>query len=77
MSRRALFCSACGGWTIVQRSKKTSWHWPRGVSRVARLRNGPPSNRKGELPMELTVKLTMATAIISFGFLAAVILGMI
>jgi len=27
--------------------------------------------------MELTAKLTMATVIISFGFLAAVILGMI
>jgi len=27
--------------------------------------------------MELTAKLTMVTAIVSFGFLAAVILGMI
>lgn len=41
------------------------------------LQNGHPSNRKGELPMELTAKLTMASVIISFSFLAAVILGMI
>jgi hypothetical protein len=41
------------------------------------LGNGHPSNRKGELPMELTAKLTVITAIISFGFLAAVILGMV
>jgi len=41
------------------------------------LRNGHPSDRKGELPMELTAKLTVVTAIVSFSFLAAVILGMI
>ncbi len=41
------------------------------------LQNGHPSSRKGELPMELTAKLTVASVIISFGFLAAVILGMI
>ena len=41
------------------------------------LGNGHPSNRKGELPMELTAKLTAVVAIASFGFLAAVILGMI
>jgi hypothetical protein len=62
---------------IVRRNKKTAWHWPRGADRVTRLRNGHPSNRKGELPMELTAKLTMVSAIVSFSFLAAVILGMI
>jgi hypothetical protein len=41
------------------------------------LRNGPPPIGKESFRMDLTVKLTMATAIISFGFLAAVILGMI
>lgn len=61
----------------MRRNKKTAWHWPRGADRVIQLRNGHPSNRKGELPMELTAKLTMVTAIVSFSFLAAVILGMI
>jgi len=41
------------------------------------LQNGHPSNRKGELPMEITAKLTVATVVLSFSFLAAVILGMI
>ncbi|HML92472.1 hypothetical protein [Methyloceanibacter sp.] len=41
------------------------------------LQNGHPSNRKGEFPMEITAKLTVATFVLSFGFLAAVILGMI
>jgi hypothetical protein len=41
------------------------------------LQNGHPSNRKGELPMEHTAKLTAVMAILAFGFLAAVILGMI
>lgn len=41
------------------------------------LQNGPPSNRKGELPMEFTAKLTVASVVLSFSFLAAVILGMI
>ena len=41
------------------------------------LQNGHPSNRKGELPMELTAKLTVASVILSFSFLALVILGMI
>jgi hypothetical protein len=62
---------------IVRRSKKTAWHWSRGVSKIRRFGYEPPSNRKGELPMELTAKLTAVMAIISFGFLAAVILGMI
>jgi hypothetical protein len=41
------------------------------------LQNGHPSNRKGELPMEFTAKLTVASVVLSFSFLAAVILGMI
>ena len=41
------------------------------------LQNGHPSSRKGELPMEFTAKLTVASVVLSFGFLAAVILGMI
>jgi len=44
---------------------------------MATLQNGHPSNRKGELPMELSAKLTVVSVIVSFGFLAAVILGMI
>ena len=77
MARKALCAYGCGALSIVQRNKETSWHWQRGASRVVRLRHGHPSNRKGELPMELTAKLTMVTAIVSFGFLAAVFLGMI
>jgi len=34
-------------------------------------------NRKGELPMDTTAKVTAIMAIVSFGFLAAVILGMV
>ena len=41
------------------------------------LQNGHPFNRKGELPMEFTAKLTVASVVISFSFLALVILGMI
>jgi hypothetical protein len=40
-------------------------------------KDGQPSNRKGELPMEITATLTALTALVSFGFVAAVILGMI
>ena len=41
------------------------------------LQNGHSSSRKGELPMEFTAKLTVASVVLSFGFLAAVSLGMI
>ena len=44
---------------------------------MASLQNEHPSNRKGELTMEFTAKLTVASVVLSFGFLAAVILGMI
>jgi hypothetical protein len=38
---------------------------------------GNPPIGKGELPMEITATLTALTAMVSFGFVAAVILGMI
>jgi hypothetical protein len=61
----------------VRRNKETTWQRSSPALKLGGFGNGQPSNRKGELPMELTTKLTMATAIVSFGFLAAVILGMI
>jgi hypothetical protein len=41
-----------------------------------RLEDGAPPIGK-ELPMELTASVTAIMAVVSFGFLAAVILGMI
>ncbi len=47
-----------------------------GARNLARCdENTPPIGK--ELPMELTATMTAIMAIISFGFLAAVILGMI
>jgi hypothetical protein len=63
--------------TVVRRNKETTWQRSSPAFKLGGFGNGQPSNRKGELPMELTAKLTMVTAIVSFGFLAAVILGMI
>lgn len=76
MPRRALTVSL-GNIPFVQCSKKTAWHRSGRAARLCRFGNGQPSNRKGELPMELRAKLTAVMTIISFGFLAAVILGMI
>lgn len=73
----ALIGNVCRTHSLVRRNKETAWHVIRGVCKMMALQNGHPSNRKGELPMELTAKLTMASVIISFSFLAAVILGMI
>lgn len=61
----------------MQCNKQTAWQRSRAPSKLDRLGGGQPSNRKGELPMELTAKLTAIMAIVSFSFLAAVILGMI
>ena len=47
-----------------------------GVRTVARRDESTPPIGK-ELPMELTATMTAIMAIMSFGFLAAVILGMI
>jgi hypothetical protein len=47
-----------------------------GARTVARRDDSTPPIGK-ELPMELTATMTAIMAIISFGFLAAVILGMI
>ncbi|WP_141701319.1 hypothetical protein [Methyloceanibacter methanicus] len=73
----ALIGNVCRAHLLVRRNKETAWHAIRGVCKMIALQNGHPSNRKGELPMELTAKLTVASVIISFSFLAAVILGMI
>jgi hypothetical protein len=63
--------------TVVRRNKETTWQLSSAAGRLGRFGNGHPSNRKGELPMEITAKLTAMMAIVSFGFVAAVILGMI
>jgi len=47
-----------------------------GTRTVARRDEGTPPIGK-ELPVELTATMTAIMAIISFGFLAAVILGMV
>ncbi|MBK5197222.1 MAG: hypothetical protein JJE37_02980 [Methyloceanibacter sp.] len=47
-----------------------------GVLTLKKSGEGSPSIGK-ELPMELTATITAIMAIMSFGFLAAVILGMI
>jgi hypothetical protein len=73
----ALNGNACGARVLLRRNKETAWHVIRGVCKMMTLQNGHPSNRKGELPMELTAKLTVASVVLSFSFLAAVILGMI
>jgi hypothetical protein len=73
----ALNGNACGAQVLLQRNKETAWHVIRGVCKMMTLQNGHPSNRKGELPMEFTAKLTVASVVLSFSFLAAVILGMI
>ena len=73
----ALNDNACSAPSLVRRNNETAWHVIRGVCKMATLQNGHPSTRKGELPMEFTAKLTVASVVLSFGFLAAVILGMI
>lgn len=73
----ALIGNVCCVHSLVRRNKKTAWHVTRGVCKMVTLQNGHPSSRKGELPMEFTAKLTVASVVLSFGFLAAVILGMI
>ena len=47
----------------------------RSLTLEERLEGTPPIGK--ELPMDVTVRLTAIMAIISFGFLAAVILGML
>jgi hypothetical protein len=47
------------------------------VSRICRFRQRATLDRKGEIPMEITAKVTVIMAIVSFGFLAAVILGLV
>jgi hypothetical protein len=69
--------NGCSGLLVVRRNNETAWHTIWGVCKMASLQNEHPSNRKGELPMEFTAKLTVASVVLSFGFLAAVILGMI
>jgi hypothetical protein len=69
--------NGCSNHLVVRRNNETAWHVTRGVCKMSSLQNGHPSNRKGELPMEFTAKLTVASVVLSFGFLAAVILGMI
>ncbi|MEM7397585.1 MAG: hypothetical protein AAGF48_08525 [Pseudomonadota bacterium] len=73
----ALNDNACSAPLLVRRNNETAWHDIRGVCKMVTLQNGHPSNRKGELPMEFSAKLTVASVVLSFGFLAAVILGMI
>jgi hypothetical protein len=58
----------------VQCKKEASWRSTRGPIR-SRAQGVPPIGK--ELPMELTASVTAIMAIMSFGFLAAVILGMI
>jgi hypothetical protein len=70
---RALRLSACvaAQRNFVQCKNETSW-----PSTVARRDESTPAIGK-ELPMELTATMTAIMAIMSFGFVAAVILGMI
>ncbi|HZP08838.1 hypothetical protein [Methyloceanibacter sp.] len=60
------------GVCAVQKGNVLAIH--EGARTVAK-RDDPPIGK--ELPMELTATMTAIMAIISFGFLAAVILGMI
>jgi hypothetical protein len=61
----------------VHCNMETSWQPSGGELRLRWSQGWATSNRKGELPMEFTATLTALTAIMSFGFIAAVILGMI
>jgi hypothetical protein len=62
------------GYCAVQQGNVLAMiEWP--LTLDGRLEGTPPIGK--ELPMELTATVTAIMAIISFGFLAAVILGMI
>jgi hypothetical protein len=60
----------------VQCKKETSWRLTRASLHSRRVEKAALQSEK-ELPMELTATITAIMAIMSFGFLAAVILGMI
>lgn len=64
------------GQAIVRCNTESSWRCLTGLLKFrGRLEGTPPIGK--ELPMDLTATLTVIFAIVSFGFLAALILGMI
>jgi hypothetical protein len=72
----AFICSALRRIAIVQCNKENVLAMNEGPLTLTRRLEGTPPLGK-ELPMELTATVTAIMAIMSFGFLAAVILGMI
>ena len=62
--------------SIVQCNIESAWRFTLRVLRLLNAEKYPPPIGK-ELPMEFTPTLTAVLAAVSFGFVAAVILGMI